>query len=489
MKFNPVDSRDLGENPFVEIPQFQRMFLVGCVVAYCFLLIFLVACDGGFGSSSRGLLLLSSLALVITVALPLVLKIRSSGFLHPLVLTSAFALQSMVLSRTVLMTQGMRYHAALPSMSVANLDNLIALVNLLMICGYLSKYAGYYSAGKMGLPAIRFSKTPNSLFLPLLLGWFFLGALAMLYIIRASGGINYHLINLNRGHAARVFESGTKLLGACAMITQSTIVIPMLYAAFRKNGHRSLIFVLLVLASAIMAYLNAGRRSAVLMPACFAIAVWIYKERQLPLVRISLLAVLLFFFLSVGSVWRQSNRRFTNGIDWRFLSGYSVSELAEKSMDELAARSGGAAPIFPIIVHVPNRIPYNYFKSYLENFYRVIPRAIWRDKPRGIGIETAEVFYHRIDQGGIPPGEYGEAYWSLGVLGVILVFFGHGVVLRVAGNELLRNPTATGVFVVYTLTVFRLGPDQISFRVWIFSVAPLAVFLMATGLMSFKGRS
>jgi hypothetical protein len=139
-------------------------------------------------------------------------------------------------------------------------------------------------------------------------------------------------------------------------------------------------------------------------------------------------------------------------------------------------------------VNVPKRVNFNYFQSYTENVYRFVPRAIWPNKPDGIGIICAETFYNKFDQGGIPPGELGEAYWSLHILGVVIVFFIFGIILKFVGNLMAKNPKAIGFLVVYLLTILRFGPDQVSFRAWIFSLVPTLVFLVATNLMTLKSR-
>ena len=474
------------ENPFVDITNAQRAFMTACVLAYVTMVCFIGLLDAS-RLTERILLLLSSAGYLLVVSAPLIFKFPASGFLHPLVITSAFALLNTILRKTDVLAQGLDFHYGLPGYSKSALSELVIFVNVLGIVGFLSKYAGYFCLGKVDFTAFKFNKKPNSLFFPLLMLWFLLGMVSLVLLINASGGVSYHLTNMNRGEAAKVFYGDTSLLGAYAFIIQSTVVVPVLYAAYSKKGHRTIMFFGMVAASAMMVYLTNGRRAAILAPTYLGIGVWIFKERKLPLVRIALIGFGMFIFLAVGILFRESNRRGSQ-VNWDFMVGYSVTELAEISMGELTDRSGNAAAIYPIITNVPKRVPFNYFQSYFENLYRFIPRSIWPEKPEGIGQRCAEVFYGRVNMGGVPPGPFGESYWSLGIFGVIIVYFFFGMFLKLVGSVFSSNPKSLGILSIYLLTVLRFGPDQISFRIWIFTILPLLLFLFITNLVSLKGR-
>ncbi len=477
--------RESEQNPFVDIPQSQRTFLLISVAAYVLFFCIVGLLEGRF--MDKLLLVSSSAAFIATASFP-IFFMKKSGFLHPLALSSAFLLLNTVMRKTDTLANGIPFHVALPGYSESALTSLVSYVNLLSIISLVATYLGYFSAGPTSLPLVQFKKKPNALFMPLLISWLVLGVLSLYLLISASGGIQYHLKNMNRGQLVRDYVGNTRLLGAYAAIIQSTIVIPIFYAAFRKNGHKDPVFFGMVLCVAAMAYLTAGRRSAVLLPMLLGMAIWVYKERRLPVVRIALVGFALFLFVAVGGLWREANRGRGTQVNWDFLSGYSVQELAEFSLNELSDRAGTSAAIYPIVVNVPGRIPFNYFQSYLENAYRIVPRSIWPDKPDGIGIVCAETFYNRFGLGGIPPGPLGEAYWSLHIMGIVVAFGIYGMILRVIGNTFAVNAGAIGFVVVYLLTVFRLGPDQISFRVWIFSMVPTVAFLLVTNLASLKGR-
>ena len=459
--------------------------MIACVAIYAMLVVMLSLTVPG-ANSARFMVLVSGLAYIGVLALPIFYSPTRDGYLHPLVFTSSVMMLNTVLGRTDVLATGIDYHSGLRGWSQPSLMPLVTYVNVIASIALLAKYGGFYISGSTSITTVQFKNRPNNLFLPLLAIWWLFGVLALYIIIQGSGGLEAHLSNMNRGSTTKVIVANERLLGAAAFVVQSTIVIPVMYAAFRDKGHRSIIFIGLVLISAAMAYVMAGRRSAIVNPAFFAIAIWIYKERKLPLVRVIIIGIFLFFFVAIGSVYREQNRRLGRGVNWNFLEGLTIEQLAEKSMNELSDRAGSSDAIYPIVAKVPTRIPFTYGLNYFENLYRFIPRAIWKDKPDGIGITCAEVFFNRYEQGGVPPGALGEAYWSFHIPGVILVFFLFGAFLRLISNTFERYPNAIGIVVIYVLTLIRLAPEQISFRIWIFTIVPTLAFLLATNLLVFR---
>ncbi len=465
----------------------QRTFIRVCVFVYLLLIVFAATVDGGV-RGDKIVMLLSSIGLVFTASIPLIFSFKTSGFLHPLVLTSALALANMIVKTSGTLAYGLDFHVGLPGHSAKSLARLVTYINVLGMISFFAKYAGFVVFGPGKFPLFKFSKKPNALFLPLLLLWLALGLTCLAFLVTASGGISYQLKNMHLGEQNRVYTGDTSLFGTFAVIIQSCVIIPTLYAVFRKNGHKSPIFFALVICTFLMVYMTSGRRSSILVPTYLGFAVWIYKERKLPIVRILLMAFLMFLFLAAGRIFRTANQNSSTRVNMNFLKGYSVSDLAEVAMGELTERGGNSSAVYPIVEMVPRRVNYNYFQSYMENFYRFVPRAFWPDKPEGIGITCSEVFFNRYNAGGVPPGAMGEAYWSLGIFGVVIVFFLFGMVLRFCSNMFQDNVTSTGMVVIYLLTLVRLGPDQISFRVWIFTMVPLLLFAFAANLISLKGR-
>jgi oligosaccharide repeat unit polymerase len=74
-----------------------------------------------------------------------------------------------------------------------------------------------------------------------------------------------------------------------------------------------------------------------------------------------------------------------------------------------------------------NALPLKYGATLLRILYQVIPRAIWPDKPLGLGYEIGLLFGSSYS--GVPPGFFGEMYMNFHVFGVIIggMILGYGL--------------------------------------------------------------
>lgn len=95
-------------------------------------------------------------------------------------------------------------------------------------------------------------------------------------------------------------------------------------------------------------------------------------------------------------------------------------------------------------------------QTYVAAVLAIVPRAIWKDKPRGPGSTFSILFLGgEIEGATIPIGMVGEAYWNFGVFGVVLVYALFGWAMRFALGLYLRNPIDPFVTTFYVLFVAR----------------------------------
>ena len=147
--------------------------------------------------------------------------------------------------------------------------------------------------------------------------------------------------------------------------------------------------------------------------------------------------------------FRRSNWTRGSQVNFSAFTETDIASAFESSLNEIEGRKL-ASPLYPIVARVPSEVPFKYGTNYVAYFNRFIPRRLWPDKPRGIGLECAEVFYGRSNSGGVPPGRLGEAYWSGGFVGVAIVFFVWGHLLKSFGNFFVRFRGST----IATLLLF-----------------------------------
>ena len=122
---------------------------------------------------------------------------------------------------------------------------------------------------------------------------------------------------------------------------------------------------------------------------------------------------------------------------------------------------------------VPSDVDHLYGAGYVKWFNLFIPRLIWKDKPRGIDVDTGVTFFNAT--WGMPPGDIGQAYWEFNIPGVIVVFFLLGVAYRYFYNSLKGGEITYASLAVYLVGVFYLGADQNSFRLMVVFFVPMVL--------------
>jgi len=108
-----------------------------------------------------------------------------------------------------------------------------------------------------------------------------------------------------------------------------------------------------------------------------------------------------------------------------------------------------------------DKVPYSYDHTYGETYFlwlvAPIPRSLWPNKPVvRIGGVLGEAIFGIVGKSGIPPGAIGEAYLNFGWLGIPLILFAIGVILKVFYNRYGRTAyrNMNGAIVYSSVIVF-----------------------------------
>ena len=232
-------------------------------------------------------------------------------------------------------------------------------------------------------------------------------------------------------------------------------------------------------------YLVSGRRTGAITNIIALVACWIVRRRSLAVGRVVLIGLLAFLFIGMIGEFRRANRRLGKPVNFDAVTEASFTDAVTQSWVEIESRRESGA-IYPIIAKVPDKVRYRYASIYLSYFNRFSPRLIWPNKPRGVGIECAYVFFGRRNSGGIPPGGIGEAYWSAGMVGVTVVYLFWGLILRCIGNFFVRFRGSSVATLLYLATLTKLGPSEPQFRAWLHLIVPALLILGCAGIVRIK---
>lgn len=157
--------------------------------------------------------------------------------------------------------------------------------------------------------------------------------------------------------------------------------------------------------------------------------------RALPRFLLPVLLVLLVVYLSVwGSVRGRPLAALvsSDNADPRYAQ---IEALHSGYIEGVAGPFGGACLVFEVF---PEAEPYRYGQTLLVALLSPIPRAIWPEKPVGLGKELTRymggyygIFYEPTAGLSITPTLVGDFYANLGIAGILLGGFGLGLACRV----------------------------------------------------------
>lgn len=428
--------------------------------------------------------------LTITVAistLPMWMKLPGVGILHPLYVMSAYTFLKGTVTGIAGNAVGMEQIPAVPSLGPQSAAWLQFEVTGLSILAMICTYFGFFSGRGIKWSFISFRDRREVLvtggFIALIVGS------ASLYLLMdLSGGLLPHMKNITKGQTNKVWVKDADFASAYATLVSLLVIPAAFWTLIGKRPHLNPGYWGAVALAIVSAFLVNGRRSAVAMNIIIIAGCWVLATRKVAIGRLAIVWALLFLSIGVLGEYRRSNWTRDSRVRFDAFTDASLESAVELSIQEMSGRRGGASPIYPIVHRVPSQVPYKYGMNYVAYFNRFIPRILWPDKPRGIGIECAAIFYGRHNSGGVPPGELGEAYWAGGILGVVVVFFLWGRILCSIGTFFVKFHHSVLASLLYLITVTKLGPSETQFRAWLYLVAPATLMLMVIGVIKLFPR-
>jgi hypothetical protein len=298
-------------------------------------------------------------AFVMTLALAVFLAVRTVplvfyrpdyGWFHPLVFGTLFALPRLLREAPAFVT-GMRFHAALPGSTPAELDRLYALELVLTALGLGFYYLGFFVPRVPPAPALRFPRVANVRGRALAV--VAASTLVLLAFVARRGGLTAHMLSWAQGRSTELAGTGYWVwfagLGSSAAI--------LWFALDRRAGVSPLFWAVALCVSA-SSFLASGSRGAVLYPVLLALLVWVFRERKVPILRGAILAAVGLTALGALGAVRRST--WTGRVDWgAAFSSQTAPGARPGAGSELASRSlalrGTTAVVGPVPHDVHNK--------------------------------------------------------------------------------------------------------------------------------------
>ena len=332
-----------------------------------------------------------------------------------------------------------------------------AKYNLLQFLGLCSLYLGFaLSQGRSASQNLPYELNTIALrrLLVIVVG---LTLLTLVAFISLREGLDSHLADLSRGR----FRSLAGL-GPVIAIFDLGIIAMIIWVAARPQDVKTPIFLACVMAVAATQFLSNGSRSAALTLFMILAVTWALRTRRIPW-RLALIMIpVIFFALGLLAIVRSSG--LTNQSATEVVSGAEGAQVLLQIKDEIERRQflAGTVPVVAEGFRVTDGPLLG--RSYLAAIFAFVPRSLWEEKPRGPGSLYTQFFFGEAREGtSVPIGPVAEAYWNFGIIGVLLLFFLYGLLLKKV-HDLYRtrtsNPFIICLFVIF-VTRFHVFTDSL----------------------------
>lgn len=427
---------------------------------------------------------------------PLVFYRREWGWLHPLLFPSLFALAKAVLTAPgqLLAPLGLFYrppdaplfHVALQQFSQHAIALAMIKAKLIMLLGILTYYFGFFLAPRFPVPRVeRLPARAAAVKSLLVVG---LSLLLFAAFMQMRGGLGAHLASFGLGRF-RALEG----LGHFSVVILMGTTAALIWFAVDATTARNPWFWATAGMVIPISFLLSGSRSSVISTALLFVIVWMIRTQKVPAARGLLIGVAAIFL--VGALGALRDSTYSGQVDWTVLTQADVGAMVAAGQEEMQAR-GESGAFVPLVAKVPARVDFLYGQSYLAAIFFWIPRAVWEEKPRGVGPMTNAYIYNdeemrpgeMVRGSGVPPGAIGEAYWNFYYPGVVLVYLLYGMLHWWMAATLRRNAQVPVMWVLYALTLL-MTPTSSSIVGWLQSIIPGMALMWWMGILPRRSRT
>lgn len=271
----------------------------------------------------------------------------------------------------------------------------------------------------------------------------------LIYNIYVHGGIVSFLLRAALGRYTARIEVG--YLSIIVQVLPYLLFMILLHPKTRSN------FVLIIycFVGCCLTFIITGSRSETFVTFLVFIIGFAIKRGNFPFIKMLVLVLIVAPSSTILSDIRRG--------DISSLDDYKISyaEIREKSLTENNSRKE-IRPNEAVINHVPELLDFRYGATYVPVLAFFIPRSVWVDKPRSGGADAAALIYYGkqtlkgYSGEGYPISGVVEAYWNFHLIGIILLFFIYGYILKLAAIIALNNNTNLVIQACYLLILMNL---------------------------------
>lgn len=446
-------------SPFIAISSRWRLLLIGWVVVYQILVPgFSILLHGAQHPYPVWRFAANTLYQLLLIA-PVIFYRKEFGWLHPLIFGTIFGIGSQfardpgqlltpfLIFQTPLETD--LRHAALSGWGYHDLAWVAVETTLISALAMVAYYAGYFLGPRLKVPSVRFPRPKN--LVPKVLGVVGVAIAIFVTYVEMRGGLATHFTSLAMGRFRSM--AGT---GHITTLTQVGVLGCLAWYGLEKKASRNPLFWTATAVSLFVVFFINGSRGAIVMSLVYFLVVWMMRHRRIPAFKTILVAISALIVMGVLGELRETAQH-SQTFDTEVLTDFEATQMVERTFNEAAERAQVQGPK-GVIGRVPDDVDLLYGESYIGVLFFFVPRAVWPDKPRGVGAMHGQRILGYDHEGtGVPVGDVAEAYWNFHIPGVIVIFFLFGMLHRWLARAFRRYHDQPGAWLLYTFLIVEFG--------------------------------
>ncbi|WP_227938650.1 O-antigen polymerase [Alkalihalobacillus deserti] len=346
--------------------------------------------------------------------------------------------------------------------------NYIIVYSLMVfICWYLFVYLGYLLASRETIKITANKATLPKINNPIkisivILSTVLLGFVYSMSIMGGFQGMLNAMTNTTVAYSGFGYLRQVVGLGGIAALL-------LLYGGYKKTS------MLILIGTGVMLTFFGGRANVILGTVLPYLMLYHYKVRRFKLWQLSLLGGIgLIFVEAIGVLRKASQSHFSIDSMWGLITN--------------AASATSRANTVPLLIEslLNGNVDFQYGKPLINIIYAPIPRSIWDNKPEIID-GTVLIAYELTGSTsyGMPAGPYGEAFFNFGWIGVILMGFLTGFIVRRVYSKFVvkKIENAGGImglvfYVLIIQSVFSIFSTSAQAKIlWVVGIFTLVYFL------------
>lgn len=294
-----------------------------------------------------------------------------------------------------------------------------------------------------------------------------IGAICYALLVSRIGTLDFILLNLNR---INLFLEGK---GYIYSGSQLLIIATIFWFASLSKARESKLFWVCCICVFLM-FMVLGRRSTILLLIGSMLIIYHYLFKKIRLKSAIVFGSLLFSLLISIYVYR-------------IVSGHSQKTKLYDSLSEnplvfvMEQSEFRNFDMFLLIIEeTPERIPHHWGSDILNIFYTPMPRSIWPDKPKPVGLRLVNEFFPER-KAGIPPTLLGQLYLNFHLPGIMVGMLLLGIFCKTIYVYFQLHKNNVAVVILYSISLYfvwdilRVGDLARPISVYIFNLAVLFV--------------